>query len=91
MGKALYIIVIGTFVAGSVLYMQSSNTNIATTTRQATYQEKVLAREIARSANGVAHLKLQPSRCRLRRGLLGISTDLIMTVRLRPTALLRVR
>lgn len=59
MGKALYIIVIGTFVAGSVLYMQSSNTNIATTTRQASYQEKVLAREIARSANGVAHLKLQ--------------------------------
>ena len=59
MGKALYIIVIGTFVAGSVLYMQSSNTKIATVDRQADYQEKVLAREIARSANGIAHLRLQ--------------------------------
>ena len=59
MGKALFIIVLGTFVAGSVLYMQSSNTKLATADRQATYQEKMLAREIARSANGVAHLRLQ--------------------------------
>lgn len=59
MGKALYIIVIGTFVAGSVLYIQSSSTKIATTDRQADYQERILAREIARSAKGMAHMRLQ--------------------------------
>ena len=59
MGKAILVIILGTVVAGSVTYLQSSKTRIETTTRQALYQEQVLAREIARSANSIAHLKLQ--------------------------------
>ena len=59
MGKSIFLIIIGTFVAGSVLFIQASDTRIATTTTQAVYQEKVLAREIARSATGIAHMRLQ--------------------------------
>lgn len=59
MGKALLIIVFGIFVAGGVMYSQSHDTNIASVNRQADYQKELLAREIARSAYGIAQLKLQ--------------------------------
>ena len=59
MGKAVLIIILGAVVAGSVTYMQASQTQVATTDRQSLYQEEVLAREIARSAHGLAKLRLQ--------------------------------
>lgn len=59
MGKAIIVIILGTIVAGSIMYMQSSATRLETTTRQAVYQDEMLAREIARSAHGIARMKIQ--------------------------------
>ena len=59
MGKATLIIILSSVVAGSVMYMQASQAKLDTTSRQAFYQEELLAREIARSAHGLARLRLQ--------------------------------
>lgn len=59
MGKGILLVLVGSLLAGSVMFLQSSETRISTTTRQALYQRELLAREIARSAHGIARLKLQ--------------------------------
>lgn len=62
MGKGILLVLVGSLLAGSVMFMQSSETRISTTTRQALYQREILAREIARSAHGIAKLKLQQAK-----------------------------
>lgn len=59
MGKAVLIIVFGALVAGSVMYLNTSETSYATASKQAGYQEALLAKEIATSAFGMAQRKLQ--------------------------------
>jgi len=55
MGKGLLIVVVGAILGASVLSMQQRETALETTKRQTSYEEEVLAREIARSAYGVAY------------------------------------
>jgi len=59
MGKGLLLIALGGLLAGSSLMFQAKRTAIETTKTQAGYQEEVLAREIARSAYGVAYRQAQ--------------------------------
>jgi len=59
MGKGLLLIVAGMIIGGSILTFQSKQTAIRTTEVQTKYEEELLAREIARSAYGVAFRKAQ--------------------------------
>ena len=61
MGKAVLIILMGTMGAGMFMMLQTNDTSHATNTIQSSYQEKLLAREIARSAHGMAERKVQES------------------------------
>jgi hypothetical protein len=55
MGKGLLLLVTGAIMAGTMMMSQSRQTAMETTIKQAKYQEEVLAREIARSAYGIAY------------------------------------
>ena len=59
MGQGLLLIVIGSILGASTLMFQSKQVALETTRIQTAYQEEVLAREIARSAYGVAFRKAQ--------------------------------
>lgn len=50
MGKGLLILIIGTTIAGGIMYASQSSSRMASTTEEARYQEAVLAREAAQSA-----------------------------------------
>ncbi len=59
MGKAVLIILAGMMGAGMYMVAQTNDTSHATNTVQTSYQSKLLAREIARSAHDIASRKVQ--------------------------------
>ncbi len=59
MGKAVLIILAGMMGAGMYMVSQTNDTSHATTIVQTSYQAKLLAREIARSAHDMASRKVQ--------------------------------
>jgi hypothetical protein len=60
MGKALLVMVLGTGLFISVGYMGMNEARVQTTDRQASYEEEVIAREIARSGYNAAMGIIRP-------------------------------